>query len=156
MTNAIGIDEKTATELSVKLNALLAHYSIFYQNTRGYHWNIQGRKFFQLHDKFEELYDDLFEKIDDVAERILTLGYSPEINYSAYIKLSAIKEGSLVSDGIEAVEDVIDSLKTIIELQREILALATDAHDEGTSALMSDHIRIQEKQVWMYSSFLKE
>jgi len=26
--------------------------------------------------------------------------------------------------------------------------------DEGTSALMSDYIREQEKLVWMYSSFL--
>jgi len=35
-----------------------------------------------------------------------------------------------------------------------ILTLAGDADDEGTSALMSDYIREQEKMVWMYSAFL--
>ena len=51
-TNAIGLNEKLALELAGKLNILLANYSIFYQNTRGYHWNIKGEKFFELHLKF--------------------------------------------------------------------------------------------------------
>lgn len=74
--NAIGLDKNAAKELAIKLNELLANYSIFYQNTRGFHWNIKGQKFFELHLKFEELYNDLLLKIDEVAERILTLGYT--------------------------------------------------------------------------------
>ena len=76
-TNRIGLDIDKSAELAALLNDLLANYSIFYQNTRGYHWNIRGNKFFELHVKFEELYNDLFVKIDDVAERILTLGHVP-------------------------------------------------------------------------------
>jgi starvation-inducible DNA-binding protein len=33
--------------------------------------------------------------------------------------------------------------------------VADEAGDEGTSALMSDYIREQEKLVWMYSAYLK-
>ena len=73
----LSVSIKKASELADCLNHLLANYSIFYQNTRGYHWNIKGEKFFELHVKFEELYDDLFVKIDEVAERILTLEHSP-------------------------------------------------------------------------------
>ena len=51
-------------KLADKLNILLANYSVFYQNTRGFHWNIKGDTFFELHVKFEELYDDLVIKID--------------------------------------------------------------------------------------------
>lgn len=43
--NAIGLDSKKAESLAENLNGLLANYSIFYQNTRGYHWNIKGEKF---------------------------------------------------------------------------------------------------------------
>ena len=50
--NAIGLDPVFSEALIVKLNQLLANYSIFYQNTRGYHWNIRGQKFFELHLKF--------------------------------------------------------------------------------------------------------
>lgn len=153
--NNIGLDITKSSELAEMLNVLLANYSIFYQNTRGYHWNIKGDKFFELHLKFEELYDDLLLKIDEVAERILTLGHTPKHNFTDYRILSKIKECAQVSNGIKAVEDILNSLQTIIILQRELLIISSDAGDEGTNALMSDYIRAQEKLVWMYSSFLK-
>ncbi len=152
--NAIGLDSGKSAKLAVKLNELLANYSFFYQNTRGYHWNIKGQKFFELHLKFEELYNDLLLKIDEVAERILTLGHSPNHKFSDYKKTSQIKESTQVSDGIKAVEDILKSFRIIISIQRELLQLSADAEDEGTNALMSDYIRAQEKLVWMYSSFL--
>lgn len=153
--NAIGLDISKANHLAEKLNELLANYSIFYQNTRGYHWNIKGEKFFELHLKFEELYNDLLLKIDELAERILTLEHTPKHNYADYRTTSKIKESSQVSDGIKAVEDILASFQTIIILQRELLIISSDADDEGTNALMSDYVREQEKLVWMYSSFLK-
>jgi starvation-inducible DNA-binding protein len=153
-TNRIGLDKDKAKALAGKLNILLANYSIFYQNTRGFHWNIKGQKFFELHLKFEELYNDLLLKIDEVAERILTLGHTPQHSYSEYVKASKIKESVKISDGLLGVEQILESFKTIIILQREILTLSDDADDEGTNALMSDYISLQEKSVWMYSSFL--
>lgn len=155
-TNAIGLDQHKAKKLSDALNELLANYSIFYQNVRGYHWNIKGEKFFELHLKFEELYNDLLLKIDEIAERILTLGHSPNHNYSDYRKLSKIKESSQVTDGRKAIADILESFKAVIILQRSLLELSAEANDEGTNALMSDYIRAQEKLVWMYSSFLKK
>jgi len=154
-TNAIGLDKDKSEKLAKKLNILLANYSVFYQNTRGYHWNIKGDKFFELHLKFEELYNDLLLKIDEVAERILTLGHAPEHNFTQYNKISTIKESIKVVDGIKAVEQILESFKTVISMQRELLNLSADANDEGTNALMSDYIRAQEKLVWMYSAFLK-
>ena len=154
--NAIGLDSNKTVKLAEKLNDLLANYSLFYQNTRGYHWNIKGEKFFELHLKFEELYNDLLLKVDEVAERILTLGYTPNHNYSDYKKTSKIAESSRISDGIKAVQEILNSFQTVIVLQRELLVLSADANDEGTNALMSDYIRMQEKLVWMYSSFLNK
>ena len=155
-TNRIGLDNDKAIHLADKLNELLANYSIFYQNTRGYHWTIKGEKFFELHLKFEELYNDLLLKIDEVAERILTLGHTPRHNYTEYRNISKIKESVQVSDGMKAVEDILASFKIIITLQRELLAISADADDEGTNALMSDYIRMQEKLIWMYSSFMNK
>lgn len=155
MTNFIGLDKEKSKVLSEKLNELLADYSIFYQNIRGYHWNITGEKFFELHDKFQEMYEDLFIKIDEVAERIKTLGHIPSHQFSVYQKLAKVKESTEVSDGVKDVKDTLESLKIIITLQREILDLSADANDEGTNALMSDYISEQEKLVWMYTAYLK-
>jgi starvation-inducible DNA-binding protein len=74
--NAIGLDDAKAAQLAEKLNTLLANYSLFYQNTRGYHWNIKGDKFFELHLKFEELYNDLLLRVDE-RRKNFTLGHRP-------------------------------------------------------------------------------
>lgn len=155
-TNAIGLNAGKAKLLAGKLDELLANYSIFYQNTRGYHWNVRGEKFFELHQKFEELYTDLLVKIDEVAERILTLGFTPAHRFSDYSKTARVQESGQVSEGRQAIENILWSFGVIIILQREILALAADAGDEGTNALMSDYIRVQEKLVWMYSAYLNK
>lgn len=152
--NAIGLDRKKSEKLADALNELLANYAIFYQNARGYHWNIKGEKFFELHLKFEELYNNLLLKIDEVAERILTLGHTPQHRYSDYKMISEIKESATVSDGLAAIGEVLNAYQAIISLQRALLTLSADAGDEGTNALMSDYIREQEKLVWMYSAFL--
>jgi starvation-inducible DNA-binding protein len=152
--NHIGLNKKESGELANGLNDLLANYHIFYQNTRGYHWNIKGEKFFELHLKFEELYNDLILKIDEIAERILTLGGTPIHSFTGYLKNSKIEEKENISNGKEAVKNILESFKILLEKQRKLLALSGKCDDEGTNALMSDYIREQEKLVWMYSAYL--
>ena len=152
--NRIGLDTNRSEELADLLNDLLANYSTFYQNTRGYHWNIRRVNFFELHEKFEQLYNDLFEKIDEVAERILTLGYAPGHKFTAYLEVSKIEESDHVINGITAIEEILAAFQILITKERNILQFAADMNDEGTSALMSDYIRAQEKLVWMYSAYL--
>ncbi len=154
--NKIGINTEKANDLNKHLNDLLANYQIFYSNVRGFHWNVKGEKFFELHVKFEELYNDLILKIDELAERILTLGYHPEYRYSEYLKTSVIKEALQTQNGLENVQNLIDSFAILIQKQRSLLTMSGDADDEGTNSLMSDYIREQEKLVWMYSAFLNK
>jgi starvation-inducible DNA-binding protein len=152
--SSIGLNNTLSKKLADKLNLLLSNYQVFYMNTRGYHWNIKGEKFFELHLKFEELYNDAQLKVDEIAERILTLGHTPVHAYTDYVKTSSIKETKNVSDGKKAVAHVLDAFGILLVLERELLKLSADANDEGTNALMSDYIRQQEKLVWMYTAFL--
>lgn len=154
--NQIGLDKAKSKTLADRLNNLLANYMMFYQNTRGLHWNIKGEKFFELHLKFEELYTNLLLKVDEVAERILTLGATPLHTFDDYQNTAKIKSVKDVSNGKKGVQTILDAFEILIVEQRELLNLSADAGDEGTNALMSDYIREQEKLVWMYSSFLKK
>ena len=155
-TNFIGLKESDCKMIAEKLNILLANYSIFYQNTRGAHWNIKGNDFFTLHLKFEELYDGLVLKIDEIAERILTLGYHLHHNFSDYQKLSTIQESKEVTDGNKCILNILESFKTIIDIQRDLLEITDKAKDEGTNAQMSGYITEQEKLVWMYNAYLSK
>ena len=154
--NQIGLDKKKSAALSIKLNQLLANYQIFYINSRGFHWNIKGNKFFELHLKFEELYNDSFIKIDEIAERILTLGFTPLHTYTDYSKTAKIKEAKNVSSGTKAIKEILKGYEILLPLERELLELSGKSNDEGTNALMSDYIREQEKLIWMYSAYLDE
>jgi starvation-inducible DNA-binding protein len=151
--NKIGLNENQAIEIAKQLNDLLANYQVFYMNTRGFHWNIKGNKFFELHLKFEELYNDLLIKVDELAERVLTLGKTPVHSYTDYLLVSEIKEIKDASEANATVQAVLDSFEILLKKQRKLLNVASEAEDEGTIALMSDYIREQEKLVWMYSAF---
>lgn len=155
-TNLIGLDVEKSKELVNHLNDLLANYQLYYQNVRGFHWNVKGRGFFQLHAKFEEYYNDAIEKIDEIAERVLTLEGTPLHSYSAYMKVSEIKEVTGVSNGLECVKHIMDSLVILIKKEREILALAAEAGDDGTQDMINPYISEQEKNLWMLRAFLSE
>ena len=123
--NKIGLTHEGSKNTAEKLNELLANYQIFYMNVRGLHWNIKGKDFFVLHEKFEELYNGSLENIDEVEN---------------------------VFDSVAAVNTVLDGLRQLLIIEREILAVASEINDEGTVSLMSDYITEQEKLVWMFSA----
>lgn len=154
-TNLIGLDTNQSQQLAQALNQLLANYQVFYMNTRGYHWNIKGKEFFELHAKFEEIYTDIQVKIDELAERVLTLGYQPSHSFSAYLATAQVSEHTNATNGQETMQGLVKGFSVLIHQQREILEIATQAGDEGTSALMSDYIREQEKLVWMLNAWLQ-
>jgi len=142
-------------ELIKSLNGLLSNYQIFYQNLRGFHWNIQGREFFELHIKFEELYTDAAIKIDEIAERILTIGGTPLHSFNDYTTNSKIMSATNVHQGEKAVTMLVENLETIVGLERNIKADAEKINDSGTADMISTFIEAQEKTLWMYKAWLK-
>lgn len=154
MKNSIGLDIQKSEDLANRLNDLLANYQMFYQNLRGFHWNIKGASFFELHLKFEELYNDAVIKIDEIAERILTLQHVPLHTFEDYLATAAITSFKQDKVGSESVKIVIDNFTTLITKERAILAKAGEADDEGTMSQMSDYITETEKTLWMLRSYM--
>ncbi len=151
--NSIGLNQKKSVVVAKQMNDLLANYQQLYMNLRGFHWNVKGREFFELHLKFEELYNDINIKVDDIAERILALDGVPLHSFSDYQKKSKIKELKGLTNGLEMVNALVDSFQFLIQKQRDILTLAGENSDEGTVSLMSDYITEQEKTVWMLKAY---
>ena len=148
------MNAEQSRELAVMLNDLLANYAMFYQNLRGFHWNITGNAFFELHAKFEELYTGANISIDELAERILTLGDRPLHSFKAFSDHSAIKAAENLDDAISTVSTTLENLKVLLAKERVIMKAASDADDEGTMDLMSGYISTQEKTVWMLKAYL--
>jgi len=154
--NTLGLPIEKTNELITDLNVLLANFQVYYQNLRGLHWNIRGRRFFELHVKFEELYNDSQLKIDLIAERVLTLGGTPLHTFADYIALNKLNVGKNINNDEEAVKLVVESLASLLQIERKILEESGEINDEGTNSMMSDFITEQEKTIWMMKAWLNE
>lgn len=154
MKNILGLPVSETEKNIELLNVLLANFQIHYQNLRGLHWNIRGRRFFELHVKFEELYNQAQLRIDEIAERVLTLEGTPLHTFEDYLNNNKIVIGKNIANDVEGVELIVKSLSVLLEIEREILSNASDINDEGTTSMMSDLITEQEKDIWMLKAFL--
>lgn len=155
-TNLIGLPVKESELIVVELNILLSNFQVYYQNLRGIHWNIRGKRFFDLHVKFEQLYNDSQLKIDMIAERVLTLGGRPLHTFEDYIKFNQLTIGKNVSNDEKAIHLIVDSLSKLLKIEREILEKASEINDEGTNTMISDFVSEQEKTIWMMCAWLEE
>ncbi|MGV8993768.1 MAG: Dps family protein [Flavobacterium sp.] len=155
-TNILGLGVKESSMVIEELNGLLSNFQVYYQNLRGIHWNIRGKRFFELHVKFEELYNDAQLKVDLIAERILTIGGKPLHTFEDYIEHNTLKVGKNISKDEQAVQLIVDSLSGLLKIEREILNKTDEIGDEGTNSMMSDFISEQEKTIWMMNAWLEE
>jgi starvation-inducible DNA-binding protein len=153
--NAIGLPVEESEIIIVELNVLLSNFQVYYQSLRGMHWNIRGRRFFDLHLKFEELYNDSQLKIDLIAERVLTLGGRPLHAFEDYLKFNKLTVGKNISNDEASIQLIVSSLYQLLQIEREILNKASEINDEGTSSMMSDFIVEQEKTIWMMNAWLE-
>lgn len=154
--NILGLPVKETEVIAAELNILLSNFQVYYQNLRGIHWNIRGKRFFDLHIKFEELYNDAQLKVDMVAERVLTLGVTPLHTFEDYIANNRLEVGKNISKDVEAVHLIIDSLSKLLKIERVILDESAKIGDEGTNSMMSDFIVEQEKTLWMMKAWSEE
>lgn len=153
-TNSLGLPVKESGIIENELNILLSNFQVYYQNLRGIHWNIRGKRFFDLHVKFEELYNDSQLKIDLIAERVLTLGGTPFHTFEDYISNNHLKVGKNISNDEKAIQLIAESLSELLKIERSILLKSNEICDEGTNSMMSDFISEQEKTIWMMQAWL--
>lgn len=152
--NITGLAPKSSKAMAEGLNHLLASYQILYTNVRGYHWNIRGPHFFELHAKFESIYNVLLDQLDEIAERVLTLGHTPDHALSDYLKNSRVPEHSNANSHKDCVTGILGALQTIMNQQRDMIELADQNNDERTHDLLNSYLLEQEKLAWMLQAYL--
>ncbi len=150
----IGISEKDRKKLADGLSHLLADTYTLYLKTHNFHWNVTGPMFQTLHLMFETHYNELALAVDLIAERIRALGHVAPGSYTAYAKLSSIRE----EDGVPAATAMIRSLvkghEAVAKTARSVFLVAAAANDQPTADLLTQRLQIHEKTAWMLRSLL--
>jgi starvation-inducible DNA-binding protein len=144
------------TDIIKGLNRLLADATVLYQKLRHYHWNVDGRHFFELHAKFEELYTGWAESIDVIAERVLMLDGVPLHTLRAMLDATLLSEDGAIPAAPGMVEAIETDLRTIHERAGALLETAEAAGDRGTVNMLDGLRDGIEKDLWMLGAWRKE
>ena len=155
MSIDIGIPESERREIADGLGRLLADSYTLYLKTHNYHWNVKGPMFSTLHLMFEEQYTELALAVDQIAERIRALGFPAPGSYTAFSKLTEIKEETDVPVAEEMIRNLVEGQETITRTARKLLPLVSEASDEPTADLVTQRMQIHEKNAWMLRSLLE-
>lgn len=130
------------------LNAVLAETFRLYVQTHGYHWNVEGPNFRQLHALFEEQYQDLWGALDVIAERIRTQGaYAP--GSVADMMALAAPEDTPPQSAAEMMTKLIAGHAALAETLRAAISASAEAGDEVSAGILTDRLEWHEKELWM-------
>ena len=151
----IGISEEDRKEIVGGLSRLLADTYVLYMKTHNFHWNVSGPMFRTLHLMFEEQYNELALAVDLVAERIRALGFPAPGTYTAYARLTSIKEEEGVPNAEEMIQQLVEGQEAISRTARSIFPLVDKVSDEPTADLLTQRMQVHEKTAWMLRSLLE-
>ena len=149
--------KKSGTKVVEALIDVLSDTYVLGVKTHGYHWNVTGPFFTQLHAMFGGQYEALFEAADEIAERIRALDVPAPGSMSVFLANTAIKEagGQKLSDE-EMVADLLKGHEALRARLVKAADAADDADDSATEDLMIQRIQEHDKTIWMLRAQLDD
>ncbi|MFI5322783.1 MAG: Dps family protein [Thermodesulfobacteriota bacterium] len=156
MTN-IGIEDKNSAQVVKILTRVLADEYVLYTKTRGYHWNVVGMQFNDLHKFFEAQYTALEQIVDDVAERARTLGGHALGSLQEMLDSKTLEEDSTKgSDAQHMIRSLLSDHEDVIKkLRKDLRACDEKYNDMGTSDFLTGLMESHEKMAWMLRAHLE-
>ena len=130
------------------LKSILGKTFRLYVQTHGYHWNVEGPEFRQLHALFEEHYTNLWGALDEIAERIRILGaHAP----GSIAELTALggPEAAPAQSADAMMAALIEAHMAMAADLRAAIATAQEAEDEVSAGFLTDRLEWHEKELWM-------
>lgn len=153
----IGIAEKNRKQVGKILNELLSNEYLLYTKTLGFHWNVQGKQFHDLHEFFKDLYEQLFDINDEVAERARQLGVFSFGSMSEFLKNTTLEEKpGYHPEALTMISLMLADHEDIIKEIRLDLIETEELEDAGTNNFLTEIMERHEKMAWMLRAHLSK
>jgi len=123
----IGITPEARENSAKAVSRLMADTYTLYLKTHGYHWNVEGPHFQQLHIQ----------------------GHFAPSSYAAMAKLSSILEEDGRPDWQMMVKNLAKGHEQVAKTAREVLRIAEEAGDDATADVVAPRVTLHEKTAWM-------
>lgn len=141
--------------LADTLKEHLGTLEAFKVKSQGFHWNVEGDNFVQLHKMFGKIYEDADEAIDTLAEHIRTLEQYAPGSMTRFLELSVIKEQTKVPKAMLMVKELINDSEVILGHLDKCFAEAVKDNKQGIANFIADRQNAHSKSLWMLKSFAK-
>ncbi len=138
-----------------ELSTFLASSYTLYLKTQNFHWNVTGPMFTTLHTLFETQYTDLASAVDLIAERIRSVGAFAPASFTAFAKLSSVKEEAGHPEAKEMIRILLTDQELLSDSARRVILAAVEVKDQGSADLATQRLEVHEKNAWMLRSHLE-
>ena len=138
-----------STELVDKTKECLANTFVMYMKVHGYHWNVIGSDFPQLHDFFGDLYEELHGAIDGIAEQIRTLDSFAPGTLGRMVELAEVEEDDKIPVAAKMVTNLIDANEKTMACITEAYNMAENENEFALSNFLQDRLTAHAKHKWM-------
>lgn len=133
----------------MSLRIVLANEVVFAFMAQGFHWNVTGPDFPQLHELFGEIYEDAHGAIDPTAENIRKMGGEAPFMLTDYARLSTVDQVATPVDAPGMVRALMAANEQVNRSILDAFAIANDINEQGIADFLASRDDMHKKWAWM-------
>ena len=148
-------EDSNMSKLGDSMKVVLADTFAMYMMAHKYHFNVEGRDFFQLHDMFGKIYDELWEVVDAIGEHIRSLDEYVPFNFARLSELATVEDDNKIPVASAMCEKLLVANDATIKSIQAALEQSKIANDEGLVNFLGGRLEAHTKHGWMLRSTTK-
>jgi len=142
--------------LADDLKVFLGTSDAYFTKAWGFHWNVEGSNFGELHDFFAKVYEDTQDSIDKTAEFIRpTDEYAPG-SLERFQELSQISGQIKIPRARLMLTELLADTQTMIDLSKALFDSASQEGREDVANFAAERQEQHGKYAWQMKAYLKE
>lgn len=122
---------------------------------QGYHWNIEGINFHQLHDLFSDIYEEYESAIDPLAEWLRKLGFIAPSDLLSFYNNTNVSESVSSTDALSMVMDLKESNYLMISKFENAVSEATTMKQHALANFFAERMDAHQKIDWQLTATAK-
>ena len=136
-------------ELYDSVKKVLADTFVMYMKAHGYHWNVIGSDFPQLHEFFGDLYEELHGAVDPIAEHLRSIDSFAPGTIARIKELASVPEDDAIPNSGKMVTNLLAANQIVLTSLKEAFTIADSAGEDGLANFLQDRMDIHKKHNWM-------
>ena len=138
-----------STELIDNMKTVLADTFTMYIKAHGYHWNVIGSDFPQLHEFFQDLYEELHGATDDIAEQIRQIDAFAPGTLQRMKELSGVAEDDKIPVAANMITNLITANEVLLTVLMTAYKQAETDEEFGLANFLQDRMSAHKMHGWM-------